>query len=232
MRPASEPAPSPGLRPWIVAVTGGIGSGKSTVARLLGKLGARVVEADELAHAVTARPAVIAQIVTLLGPAVRGPDGTLDRAEVARRVFADATLRGSLEAIVHPEVRLEIDKVLAKWQASGFDTASPLPGNRPFLVLDIPLLERSPYRKLASAVLFVEAPPADRLRRVRASRGWDEAELAARERNQAPLDEKRAGADAMIANPEGTSQEVLQQQLSHLLAQWCARPDLDAGVPR
>lgn len=187
---------------WIVAITGGIGSGKSVVASALARLGGHAIVADELAHEVTRDPQVLAEIARSLGPNVLQPDGQLDRAAVADLVFRDPEKLSSLNQIVHPRVQAKIYKELAKWEETGFDSASPLPGNRPLIILDIPLLERSPFLPLASTVVFVDAPWPDRVRRVRTSRGWSEAELQRREASQVSLAVKRKGADSVIENPD------------------------------
>ncbi|MEM7166979.1 MAG: dephospho-CoA kinase [Planctomycetota bacterium] len=199
MRPASN-SPSES-HPWVVGITGGIGSGKSTVAAAFARLGARVVDADRYAHEVMGDGNVIAQIAALLGAEVVAADGCLDRARIADLVFAAPELRQQLEGIVHPLVRTKIDKELAKWQAKGSDGGSPLPGSRPLIILDIPLLERSPYLQQVSAVVFVDAPLSDRIERVRRTRGWSEDELERREAAQVSVAEKQRGADHTVSNP-------------------------------
>ena len=199
--PASDPGRSRDSGPFIVAVTGGIGSGKSRVARVFESLGAHVIDADRLAHEVLAEETTLATIEEEF-PGVRAPDGSLDRAALADRVFTDPAARERLNAIVHPAVRGRIDKALAQLAANGSDAASPLPGKRPLVLLDIPLLETSPYRDRADVVLFIDAPERDRLRRVIETRGWSAEELARREASQAPLAEKRRSAHHILPNPD------------------------------
>lgn len=188
--------------PWVVAVTGGIGSGKTRVARAFAALGARVIDADRIAREVIEEPECRDRLRREFGESIFGGDGRIDRRALAERVFADPALRRLLEGIIHPEVRRRIDKELADLGASGSDDASPLPGKRPLVLLDIPLLETSPYHDRADVVLFVEAPESDRRRRVAETRGWSEGELIRREASQVPLDEKRRRAHRILPNPD------------------------------
>ncbi|MGE3163713.1 MAG: dephospho-CoA kinase [Planctomycetota bacterium] len=191
--------------PWVVAVTGGIGSGKSTVALTLAQLGARVIDADAMAREETQRAEVLEEIQVAFGASVFDSTKGLDRAALAALVFGAPERLAILNRIVHPLVRDRIDKELAKWREKGFDSASPLPDNRPLVVLDIPLLERSPFARTVSSVIFVEAPLPDRIRRVVRERGWTADDLQRREAHQADLSEKRASADHVIDNSEPAS---------------------------
>ena len=225
MPPASER--SNDRRAWVVGITGGIGSGKSTVAGTFRSLGARVLDADAIARRVTADPAVVQQIGTLLGGDTITPDGVLDRARVAELVFQDQKLREGLEAIVHPAVRTKIDKELAKWRETGSDDASPLPRSRPLIILDVPLLERSPYLHEVSAVVFVDAPLSVRIERVQRTRGWSEDELARREASQVSVVDKKLGADHVVMNDDAVgeaaeSADLPKPGLSGSLATQCA----------
>lgn len=240
MPPASEPLQRRPVdrRPsaWIVGITGGIGSGKSTVAAAFGRLGGRVIDADKIARKITQKPEVLEEIADRFGPDLIGLDGQLDRERTAERIFGDEDLRRQFEAIVHPRVRTKIDKELAKWHARGSDGASPLPGNRPLIILDIPLLERSPYIHQVSAVVFVDSPLSARIERVQRTRGWSEDELTRREASQVPVSEKRDGADHIVLNEQcdatrGSKQNAgqserdsavraLEEQCRTLIALW------------
>ena len=220
---ASNPSPHPASPDsagdvFIVAVTGGIGSGKSTVARAFCELGAQVLDADRLAHEVLEDRDVLVQIEAEF-PGVTGSDGSLDRALLADRVFSDPAARERLNALVHPRVRERIDKELARIAATGSDAASPLPGKRPLVLLDIPLLETSPYRDRADVVLFIDAPEQDRLGRVTRTRGWSEQEWSRREASQVPLSEKRRHADHILPNPDGEEDELLGR-CRRLIEEW------------
>lgn len=214
---ASNPSPHPASPDsagdvFIVAVTGGIGSGKSTVARAFSELGAHVLDADRLAHEVLEDRDVLVQIEAEF-PGVTGSDGSLDRALLADRVFSDPAAREQLNALVHPRVRERIDKELARIAATGSDAASPLPGKRPLVLLDIPLLETSPYPDRADVVLFIDAPREDRLRRVQETRGWSSEELTRREASQVSLTEKKRRADLNLINRDGEDRAAERERL-------------------
>jgi len=196
--------PPSSVEPFIVAVTGGIGSGKSTVSRLFTRWGAHRIDADELAHRAFDDPAVRAALAPDF-PGVFGSGGEVDRAALADRVFTDPESRRRLEAVVHPWVRDRIEKELAALSRNGSDAASPLPGKRPLVLLDVPLLETSPFRDRADAVVFIDTPVEDRIRRVTETRGWSREELARREASQRPLAEKRRAAHHVLPNPDPES---------------------------
>ena len=213
--PASDRGDSPPEssldRPFIVAVTGGIGSGKSTVARVFEGLGATVIDADRIAADVIQLPAIRAQVEAEFGE-VYDEAGRLDRAALADRIFTDSGARERLNEIVHPEVRARIDKALAAVGATGSDTGRP-PGKRPLVLLDIPLLETSPYPDRADVVLFIDAPREDRLRRVQETRGWSSEELTRREASQVSLTEKKRRADLNLINRDGEDRAAERERL-------------------
>ena len=221
--PASDAGAAATAPPFIVAVTGGVGSGKSTVARIFEGLGATVIDADRIAAEVIELPEIRAQVEAAFG-AVYDPSGGLDRAALADRIFTDATARERLNDIVHPEVRARIDKALAALGATGSDNPRPPPGKRPLVLLDIPLLETSPYPDRADVVLFIDAPREDRLRRVRATRGWSSEELTRREASQVSLTEKERRADLSLINRDGddptAERERLEARCRALYEEW------------
>lgn len=173
----------------VLGLVGGIGSGKSLVGSILAELGCLVCHSDELARAALGDPAIRDELVRWWGPAVRSATGEIDRATVARIVFADPSERRRLESLVHPWIEAARRRSFA---------AAP-PGTRA-LVIDAPLLLEVGLDRECDAVLFVESPRADRLRRLREHRGWDESELDRREAAQWPLDRKRAAAHHVIVN--------------------------------
>src|SRR5690625_7705975 len=130
-----------------VGLTGNIGSGKSTVARLLQELGAELIDADQLARAATADPAVLERSRTVFGDEVV-VSGALDRAALARIVFADDEQRQQLNAIIHPWVRAESERLLEAYRAQGAQV----------VVQDIPLLYETGHGDLFDAVIVVRAP--------------------------------------------------------------------------
>ena len=175
----------------LIGLTGGIGSGKSTVARMLAARGAAVVDADLLAREVVepGQPA-LAEIAAEFGDAVLLPDGRLDRAALGAVVFADAARRERLNAITHPRVGALMQERIAAALASG----------APLVVVDIPLLFEGSRQSLFEGVLLVWVPPAVQLRRLVERDGMAEDEGRARIAAQMPIDDKRALATWVIDN--------------------------------
>ncbi len=194
----------------LVGLTGGIGSGKSTVARMLRDRGALVLSADAYAReAVAAGSSGFRRVVELFGPDVVGPDGELDRAAIAAIVFADAGRRSELEAVVHPEVRRRIAEAVA--DASGTDRV---------VVVDSPLLIETGAHEGFPLVIVVSASPRTQIERL-VARGMAEDDARARLAAQIPLDEKARVADVLLDN-EGTEAE-LEAQVDRLWADLAAR---------
>lgn len=177
----------------LVGLTGGIGAGKSTVAELLTRKGAVVVDADEVARAVVepGQPAFDA-LVERFGPEVVGPDDRLDRAAVARIAFADDQSRKDLEAITHPAINTEFTRRVLEAPSDAI------------VVLDVPLLAESkqarerPYE----AVIVVEAPRDVRQARLEA-RGVARADAERRMAAQASDEQRRAIASFVLDNAGG-----------------------------
>lgn len=186
---------------YVVGLTGGVASGKSTVARLFAGHGIVVADADEAARAaVAAGSPGLAEVVAAFGQDVLAADGTLDRAAMRRRVFDDATARRQLEAIVHPRVRALLR-----------DACADAPG--PYAMAAIPLLAetgRNAYPWLAR-VLVVDAPVEVQQARLQARDGID-ATLAQRMlAAQAAREERLAIADDVLVNdghPEALARQV------------------------
>lgn len=174
----------------LVGLTGGIGSGKSTVARMLAERGALVIDADEAARQVVepGTPGFDA-VVQRFGPEVVGPDGSLDRTRVAEIVFADEEARQALNDITHPLVGEEMMRRVAEAPDDGI------------VVMDIPLLAEGGKDRASAypVVIVVEAPPDVRLDRL-AARGMDRADAEARMARQASDDERRAIATHVVDN--------------------------------
>lgn len=191
----------------VVGLTGGIGSGKSTVATLLRDLGAVVIDADAIVHEMQeAGKPLLAEMVAAFGPDILDVNGALDREALGRIVFSDPAQRARLGAIVHPKVGAEMAHRLAAARASG----------APLVVLDVPLLLEgreagrgapAPYE----CVIVVWAPEGAQLERQMRRDGRDRDEALRRIRSQMSLDEKRRLADHVIDNsgsPEETEQQV------------------------
>jgi len=172
-----------------IGIAGGIGSGKSTVARILARLGCEVCISDDTARTVLDAPEVRAAVIDRAGAGVRAPDGSVDRAALGRALFADPTLRADVERIMHPRIEA---RRRAQFAAAPLSTRA--------LIIDAPLLFEVGLERECDAVLFVDTPRDLRLARVRASRGWDDAELARREASQIPLGEKRRRSSDLVAN--------------------------------
>ncbi|PRY50619.1 dephospho-CoA kinase [Geodermatophilus tzadiensis] len=171
-----------------IGLTGGIGSGKSTVAALLAARGAVVVDADRIAREVV-EPGTpgLAAVVGAFGPGVLTPDGALDRAALASVVFADPEARARLDGIVHPLVRARAQEVVAR--------AAP----DAVVVQDVPLLVETGQAGQYDLVLVVEADLETRVARL-AQRGLGEDDARARIAAQATDEQRRAVADVVLDN--------------------------------
>jgi dephospho-CoA kinase len=188
-----------------IGLTGGVASGKSTVAAALRARGAAIVDADAIAREVV-RPGEPAYqgIVEAFGPSVVGPDGALERKALARHVFAGEAARRRLNALTHPHVRRRMAEEAARLTASG---------ETPVIVFDIPLLlDTTDGRDLAlDGIVVVYADPETRLRRLTARDGLPEDDARRRLAAQVPLEDKVTRADWVIDNsgtPEGTAVQV------------------------
>jgi dephospho-CoA kinase len=172
-----------------VGLTGGIGAGKTAVARLLAERGAVVVDADALAReGVAPGSPGLARVVGEFGPGVLGPDGNLDRARLAALIFANGAARERLNAIVHPLVA-----------ARSAELAGAAPPDA-VIVHDVPLLAENNLAGGYDLVIVVEAPEEVRIRRLRESRGMAEPDARARMSAQASDAQRRAVADVVIEN--------------------------------
>lgn len=175
----------------VIGLTGGIGTGKSTVSRLLREMGVTVVDADEAARAVQAKGAEgLRLIVEEFGPEVLTPGGELDRARLAGVVFEDPEARRRLNDIVHPLVR----RWMAERQVEAEERGDPV------VVLDIPLLYESRGDAAFDAVLLVYAPKELQVRRLVEQRGMTEQEALARIAAQMPIEDKRRRTPHVIDN--------------------------------
>lgn len=181
-----------------VGLTGNIASGKSSVAATWERLGAVVVDADALARrALEPGSEALARVVERFGPDVLDADGSLDRATVRRRVFADEGARAALEAIVHPEVARLREEEEDRLRAEGVD----------MVVHSIPLLFEAGLQDQADVIVLVDAPEEVRVQRLQRDRGLSEAEARAMVRAQMPAAEKRPLADHIIEN-DGTREAL------------------------
>ena len=184
----------------IIGLTGGIGSGKSTVSGMLRELGAAVVDADEAARAVVepGQPA-LAEIRAEFGDEVIGPGDQLDRKALAARVFNDEPARLKLNAITHPKVREWMGARMAEADAAGAAVA----------FMDTPLLFETGLDAGVAETVVVWVPAELQVQRA-VARGMDEIDVRARIRAQMTLDEKRGRATHVIDN-SGTLEATRRQ---------------------
>jgi dephospho-CoA kinase len=172
-----------------IGLTGGIGAGKTAVARRFAELGARVVDADALAREVVAAGTPgLAAVVAEFGPGVLGPDGELDRPALGRLVFGDEDRRARLNAIVHPLVRRRAAELVAAAPAGTV------------VVQDVPLLVETGQADRYDLVVVVEAPAELRAERLARDRGMSPGEARSRMAAQATDQQRRAAADVVLVN--------------------------------
>ncbi len=171
-----------------IALTGGIASGKSTVAQLFTALGAKLIDTDQIARDIVAPPSlVLDQIVARFGPAVLNPAGNLDRSRLRSIVFNDSSARKDLEALTHPAIRAEV----ARQSAS-------LGG--PYQIIAVPLLAETGTRSDYDRVLVVDTDPQRQILRLMQRDGCDENAARRMLAAQASRAERRSIADDIIEN--------------------------------
>jgi dephospho-CoA kinase len=197
-----------------IGLTGGIASGKSTVAGLFAGLGIAVIDTDTIARELTAPGApALAEIVRAFGSGILNDAGTLDRRRLRGLVFGDPAKRRRLEAILHPLIRAE---ALARADAA----------ESPYVLLAVPLLFESGFDRLVDRSLVVDCPEPVQLERLQRRDGSDAAEARARLAAQMPRAHRLAAADDIIDN--GGSRDALRDQVDALhrryinLAQNCS----------
>ena len=182
----------------LIGLTGGIGSGKSTVARICRGRGWRVVDADGIARDVVkpGRPA-LAELAAAFGEDILLPDGSLNRKELARRAFADKEHTELLNSITHPRIQEETQRQFAEAREEGSD----------FAVYDMPLLVDNGLDKDMDFVIVVDVAVEERVRRLVASRGLEEDD--ARRRIAAQVtDEVRLAAATHVIDNNGTLEQL------------------------
>jgi dephospho-CoA kinase len=192
-----------------IGLTGGIGSGKSTVAALLADCGAAIVDTDAIARGLTLPGgAGIAPISAAFGADLIAAAGALDRERMRALVFAEPTAKRRLEAILHPLIGAEADRQAVAHAGS------------PALVFDVPLLvESTRWRQRVDRVLVVDCSEATQRERVVARSGWAPAQVDAVIAQQAPRALRRAAADAVVFN-DGLARDALASEVRALWALW------------
>lgn len=173
----------------VIGLVGGIGSGKSLVASLLRQLGCLVCDSDAMARDILRDPHIHATLVSWWGPSILDRAGDIDRGNVAAIVFARASERARLEALIHPLVERRREALF-----------SNPPAGTKALVIDAPLLLEAGLGDKCDWIFFVDSPRDTRLARVAATRGWSREEFDRREAAQWPLDRKRETADTVLSN--------------------------------
>lgn len=189
-----------------VGLTGGIGSGKSTVARMLGGAGFAVVDADQIARDIMAPGSpVLDEVAAAFGADIIGADGALDRGELARRAFATTEDTQRLNAITHPAIRAESERRFAAAEEAGEQA----------VIYDMPLLVDLGLNQDMDLTVAVDVDKEERIRRLVDKRGLDEADARARMAQQIDDATRLAAADVVIDN--NGPLEALEPQVAALI---------------
>lgn len=206
---------------YVVGLTGGIGSGKSAAAEAFAALGAACVDTDAIAHVLTAPGGgALPALRQTFGPDLLTADGTLDRAVLRRRVFADPAARKRLEAILHPLIAAEADRQACRAASADF----------PYVVLVVPLLvETGAWRARIDRIAVVDCPEPTQIARVMARSALTRAEVEAIIAAQATREERLAIADDVIANAGGLAE--LQARVAELHVVYLREAAHKAGKP-
>jgi dephospho-CoA kinase len=201
----------------LVGLTGGIGSGKSTVSAALATRGAVVIDADAIVHELQSPgQVVLAEMVELLGDGILHADGTLNRQAVADVVFQDKEKLTALGAIVHPRVSEELLRRVAEQTETDH-----------VVILDIPLLAESGWDGIAGTIV-VDLDPEVAIGRLIEFRGFDEADARNRIANQASREDRLAGATWVVDNSGGP--DDLEPLVTGLWDDLIARRDAEAAA--
>lgn len=174
----------------VIGLTGGIGSGKSTVAELFAKLGANIIDTDRISHQLTAAgEPTLTDIAALFGQQYLLPDGALDRAGLRALVFQNPVARKQLEQLLHPRIREEVARQLS------------LPTPAPYHIIVVPLLfETGAYAHLVNRTLVVDCPEAQQIQRVMTRGSMSEAEVRTILAAQCRREDRLTRADDIIHN--------------------------------
>lgn len=185
-----------------IGLTGGIGSGKSTVCNLFAEFGVPIIDADVIARQLVApgQP-VLTQLAEVFGKAILQQDGSLNRAALRQLAFSDAQNKQKLDEIMHPLIYAEIEKQIASLQS-------------PYCIMAIPLLLETRKKHVVDRVLVVDCPPSLQLKRVKHRDNVDEEQAKAIISLQADRDTRLAAADDVIDNSAG--QTDLAEQVKNL----------------
>ena len=190
-------------RPLVIGLTGGIGSGKSTVAGIFKQFGIPVIDADVIAHAMVApgQPA-FQEIIEVFGPGSLDASGAIDRNRLRKLVFSDPAQRHRLESILHPKIRREIISLTRNVQT-------------PYCIVVIPLLLETDQRDLVDRILVVDTELDNQIARVTMRNGLPRHEINAIIAAQAKRDSRLAAADEVINNDGSLDELAIQVRAQH-----------------
>src|ERR1043165_5764610 len=177
----------------IIGIVGGIGSGKSVVAEAMRKFGGYLIAADQLGHEALEHPENKSRLIQHFGTRIVDDQGRLDRKKLGRIVFADAAELQALEAVVLPYIETRIREEISRAQSD--------PKFR-FVILDAAIMVEKGWDQFCDKIVYVDAPQSLRHARLNEKRGWDDKEIARRERKQISADKKRLRADTVVVNDE------------------------------
>jgi len=189
--------------PLVLGITGGIATGKSTVARILAELGAQVISADQISREVMAKDTpVYHDVVARFGQGILTPNGDIDRAALAQIVFSDAKARRDLEHITHPRIISCVQEIIDEFRANP-------PSPRAVLVAEIPLLYECSLANMVDKVVVVAAEQETQVRRLTTGCRISRDEAFRRIGAQMPVEQKARLADWVVHN-DGTVEELKQ----------------------
>lgn len=198
----------------IIALTGGIACGKSTVSGMLAQLGASIIDADQISRSLTAPNGdALPAIRRTFGDSVFNADGTLNRPALSAVVFSDKAAIEKLNAITHPLVKQQMDEQLAQCRKNG----------TPVVVLDVPLLFEASMQHMGDLVACVVAPEEVQIARMASRNGYTREEALSRIRNQMPVSEKARRSDIVIDTDKPLPE--LQKEIETLYQNWIARKE-------
>jgi dephospho-CoA kinase len=194
----------------VIGIIGGIGAGKSFVAKQFESLGCCVIDADKIAKQAYQDPAILDQLITWWGAQIRSESGSIDREKLAKIVFNHAPEMAKLEGVIHPFVHRQRERLRSQFLETPDCVA---------VIEDTPLLLEKGFESECDVLVFVDTPQSERETRVLETRGWSADQLEMRQKSQIGLDTKRASADYVVRNQgdEATCLDHVRQVLSRIL---------------
>lgn len=193
----------------IIALTGGIACGKTTVAGMLRECGAAVIDADAISRSLTAAGGrALGELREAFGDGIFQPDGTLDRAALGAVVFSNEEKRMQLNAILHPMVIDEMERGIERCREEGVQ----------IVILDVPLLFEANMQHMGEVTVCASAPQEVQISRMNSRNGWDREEALRRIRSQMSMEEKRSLSDLVIDTDKPL--EALRAEIQQLYQRW------------